>query len=79
MNAATDQLAELRAEFADRWRIWRGQRDGVPVSWCATRLDSAAGVDPTVICTTPESLRAALVDQAKQAEAGPRARVVITR
>jgi hypothetical protein len=79
-HVAADQLLEeLRAEYAGQWRIWRSQRDGVPVSWCASIRDPAAGIDPTVICTTAESLRAALADQAKKAEAGPRAKLVITR
>jgi hypothetical protein len=78
MSAATDQLAELQAEFAGMWHIWRSQRDGDPVSWCATRLTRSAGVDPTVICTTAESLRAALTAQRKLAAAGPRGKQVIT-
>lgn len=74
-----EQLKALRAEVAGMWRIWRGQLDGEPRSWCATRLEESAGVDPTVICPTVEALRAELVRQRDLAAAGPRAKLVITR
>jgi hypothetical protein len=66
----TDQLEELRAEFAGRWRIWRSQRDGVPASWCASIRDPSAGVDSLVMEGTADKLRAALIDQRQRREGG---------
>ncbi|MFI0373607.1 hypothetical protein ACH35V_37605 [Actinomadura sp. 1N219] len=61
-------LARLRAEFIGH-RIFRAVRaDGLLGEWVATLHDPAAGVDPTVMCPTPEALRAALVKEAERAE-----------
>ncbi|MFI0409940.1 hypothetical protein [Actinomadura sp. 3N508] len=42
--------------------------DGLLGEWVATLHDPAAGVDSTVMCPTPETLRAALVEEAERAE-----------
>lgn len=71
------ECLEIEIEFAGAWHIFRSQRGGVPVSWCASRLDPAAGLDRTVIRDTAEQLRAALIEQRKLADAGPRPEPVI--
>ncbi|MBW8483461.1 hypothetical protein [Actinomadura parmotrematis] len=53
-------LAALRLDFPGH-RIWRSVRyDGRLGDWVATLHDPAAGVDPTVIRTSAEALRAEL-------------------
>jgi hypothetical protein len=65
--ADDEDLARLRAEFTGH-RIWRAVRwDGLLGDWVASLHDRAAGVDPTVICTTPEELRAALIEERRRA------------
>ena len=60
-------LAQLRHDFTGH-RIWRAVRwDGRPGDWVASLHDPAAGVDPTVICSSAEELRAALRSEAGRA------------
>lgn len=62
------ELARLRADFTGH-RIFRAVRsDGLLGEWVATLHDPAAGIDPTIMCPTPETLRAALVKEAARAE-----------
>ncbi|GAA4241486.1 hypothetical protein GCM10022254_70500 [Actinomadura meridiana] len=62
------ELMRLRTEFTGH-RIFRAVRsDGRLGEWVATLHDPAAGVDSTVMCPTPESLRAALAEEAERAE-----------
>ncbi|GLZ07287.1 hypothetical protein Acsp03_47530 [Actinomadura sp. NBRC 104412] len=62
-------LAQLRRDFTGH-RIWRAMRwDGQLGDWVASLHDSSAGIDPTVICSTPEDLRAALRSEAERAAA----------
>ncbi|TMQ92546.1 hypothetical protein ETD83_27035 [Actinomadura soli] len=42
--------------------------DGLLGEWVATLHDPAAGVDSTLMYPTPETLRAALVQEAERAE-----------
>ena len=59
-----EQLDDLRERWRG-WRVWRSTNYlGQPGDWCATRLDPAAGPDPTVICDTAADLTAALAEQA---------------
>ncbi|WP_344592720.1 hypothetical protein [Actinomadura vinacea] len=63
-------LARLRADF-DGYRIWRAvRRDGLLGEWVATLHNPRAGVDPTVMCPTADTLRAALVEEAERARRG---------
>jgi hypothetical protein len=60
-------LRQLRAEFPGH-RIWRGvDHRGRAGDWVATLRDPAAGVYPTVICSTPTALRESLEEEAKRA------------
>jgi hypothetical protein len=53
-------LARLRADYPGH-RIWRSVRhDGLFGDWVATLRDPAAGIDPTVMCSDVDELRAAL-------------------
>lgn len=66
------ELARLRAEFPGH-RIFRGKRwDGRPASWVACLCDPDAGVDPTLIRSTCDELRAALRAEREAAAAGKR-------
>ncbi|WP_067491681.1 hypothetical protein [Actinomadura hibisca] len=61
------QLARLRTEFTGH-RIWRAIRwDGRLGDWVASLHDPEAGVDPTVIRSSPEALREALVHERERA------------
>ncbi|GAA0597357.1 hypothetical protein [Actinomadura livida] len=71
MNAKYDledqEIDRLRNEFTGH-RIWRAVRwDGRLGDWVASLHDPASGVDPTVICSSPEELRAALRREAERA------------
>ncbi|MDL4775748.1 hypothetical protein [Actinomadura xylanilytica] len=62
-------LARLRADYPGH-RIWRSVRgNGLLGDWCATLHDPAAGMDPTVIRSTAEKLRDALIKEKYRAEA----------
>ncbi|QXJ20619.1 hypothetical protein AGRA3207_001367 [Actinomadura graeca] len=63
-----DALAELRRDFTGH-RIWRAtRRDGRLGDWVASLHDPSAGIDPTVICSSPRALREALLDEADRAK-----------
>ncbi|GAA2618644.1 hypothetical protein SMC26_40215 [Actinomadura fulvescens] len=65
-------LAELRIDFPG-YRITRGRRhDDASGSWVAALRDPVVGVDPTVITSTADDLRAALEDQRRRAKNGER-------
>jgi hypothetical protein len=67
-NTDDQKLAELRTSFTGH-RIWRSVRwDGRLGDWIATLHDTAAGVDPTVICSTANDLQDALVGERRRAE-----------
>lgn len=70
-------LAQLRADFPGH-RIWRSTRcDGRLGDWIATLHDPYAGVDPTVVRATADSLRKELEAQgelARQRATGGRMR-----
>jgi hypothetical protein len=67
-RAADEALAELRRDFTGH-RIWRAVRwDGRLGDWVASLHDPQAGVDPTVIRSSPAALRQALVNEAARAE-----------
>ncbi|MFI6514039.1 hypothetical protein ACIBF1_00595 [Spirillospora sp. NPDC050679] len=83
MNETRAQRAQAENEVLDRLRadfpghsIWRSTRyDDQPGDWVATLRDPAAGVDPTLIRSTPSELRAALIDEQERAltrDTGPR-------
>ncbi|WP_433184462.1 hypothetical protein [Actinoallomurus sp. CA-150999] len=62
------QLIELRTKWSWGWKLWRGRRycdvgDERTGDWIATRLDSGAGVWPTVMRATAERLDEALQEQ----------------
>jgi hypothetical protein len=60
-------LAQLRTEFAG-YRIFRAMRwDGKPGDWVAALRDPSAGVDLTVIRSSPDTLRAALLAEREAA------------
>ena len=62
-------LAQLRREFTGH-RIWRAVRwDGRLGDWVASLHDPAGGIDPTVICSSAEELRAVLRREAERANA----------
>lgn len=69
MTSSPDlQLRDLRERWRGSWRIWRGRRTGEfgdkrTGDYVASRLDPAAGVEPTVIRSTPEALDEALQAQ----------------
>jgi hypothetical protein len=52
------------------WRVWRTILDGQPRSWCATRLDTAAGTDATIIEATAANLREQLAEQRRRIQRG---------
>ncbi len=63
-------LRRLQEEFTGH-RIWRARRwDGRAGDWVATLLDSAEGIDPTVICSDADALRSALIRERERATAG---------
>ncbi|WP_433230915.1 hypothetical protein [Actinomadura formosensis] len=67
-RAADEALAALRRDFTGH-RIWRAVRsDGRLGDWVASLHDPHAGVDPTVIRSSPAALREALVNEAARAE-----------
>ncbi|MBO2459497.1 hypothetical protein [Actinomadura violacea] len=67
-DSADEELANLRRDFTGH-RIWRGVRsDGSLGDWVASLHDPSAGVDPTVIQSSPAALREALVNEAARAE-----------
>ncbi|RFS82868.1 hypothetical protein D0T12_25990 [Actinomadura spongiicola] len=67
-RSADETLAALRRDFTGH-RIWRGvKRDGRLGDWVASLHDPSAGVDPTVIRSSPAELREALVNEAARAE-----------
>ncbi|MFG2089650.1 hypothetical protein [Spirillospora sp. NPDC048824] len=67
-RAADEALAALRRDFTGH-RIWRATRwDGRLGDWVASLHDPHAGVDPTVIRSSPAALREALVSEAARAE-----------
>lgn len=67
-HAADEALAKLRHDFTGH-RIWRAVRwDGRLGDWVATLHDPHAGMDPTVIRSSPAALREALVNEAARAE-----------
>jgi hypothetical protein len=58
---------QLAADFPG-WYFWRSRRsDGELMSWLATRVDSKAGPDPTVMADTADKLREALEEQRRAA------------
>ncbi|MGK5551629.1 hypothetical protein ACSNOI_08435 [Actinomadura kijaniata] len=60
-------LARLRADFPGH-SIWRATRyDGKPGDWVATLHNPAAGIEPTVMRSTPSELRAALINERERA------------
>lgn len=64
-DAAID---DLQARWAGRWIIWRGRRIGDlgehrTGDFVASRIDSDAGIDPTVIRSTAHLLDKALRQQ----------------
>ncbi|TDB95353.1 hypothetical protein [Actinomadura sp. 7K534] len=66
-RAADEALAKLRRDFTGH-RIWRAVRwDGRLGDWVASLHDPQAGVDLTVIRSTPAALREALVNEAERA------------
>jgi hypothetical protein len=67
-NSDDQALSRIRADFPG-WRIWRAiKSDGSLGEWVATRHDPAAGVSATVMQPNPDALRAALVEERRQAE-----------
>ncbi|MEU8804778.1 hypothetical protein [Spirillospora sp. NPDC048819] len=67
-HAADEALADLRRDFTGH-RIWRAVKwDGRLGDWVASLHDPSAGVDPTVIRSSPAALREALVNEAARAE-----------
>lgn len=67
-RVADEALAALRQDFTGH-RIWRAVRwDGRLGDWVASLHDPHAGVDPTVIRSTPAALREELVNEAARAE-----------
>ncbi|TDE39375.1 hypothetical protein [Actinomadura sp. 6K520] len=66
-RAADEALAKLRRDFTGH-RIWRAVRwDGRLGDWVASLHDPLAGVDLTVIRSSPTALREALVNEAERA------------
>ncbi|WP_067485575.1 hypothetical protein [Actinomadura hibisca] len=68
-------LAELRLDFPG-YAINRGRRHGVSASWVAGLRNAEVGVGPTIITSTAATLRAALEDQCRRAQAGEKPLVV---
>lgn len=61
-------LQDLQAKWGRGWKIWRGRRAGDigderTGDWIASRMEDGAGVDPTVIKSTPGELNEALQQQ----------------
>lgn len=70
-----DVRARLRADFPG-YRIWRSvRRDGAPGDWVATLRDLSAGVDPTVMASSADELREALIAERARLAAEKRARM----
>jgi hypothetical protein len=77
-NAGPDidpRLTDLRAKWGRHWRIWRARTDRDigderTGDFMASRLDPAAGPDPTVMEPTAERLNDALQRQADKAASG---------
>jgi hypothetical protein len=62
-------LQRLREDFAGH-RVWRSVKyDGRLGDWVASLHDPAAGVDPTVIRSSADELRAALNPERERARA----------
>ncbi|GAA2091827.1 hypothetical protein GCM10009780_36030 [Actinomadura alba] len=62
-------LSRLRADHPGH-RIWRSVRsDGRLGDWVASLHDPMAGIDPTVIRSTPAELREALAEERDRAAA----------
>lgn len=68
-GAADSELALLREKWEPAWRVWRARRlDGRRTGdYVASRMEDAAGVDPTIIEPTAAGLDAALTEQAERA------------
>lgn len=69
------ERVRLQADFP-AYRIWRAiRRDGVPGDWMATLRDPSAGVDPTVMASSADELREALIAERARVAAERRARM----
>lgn len=70
------ELAALREEFPG-WTFFRARRSLDPDKregdYVATLGDASVGVDRTVMHTTPDAMRKALIEQAEMVRAGRRA------
>lgn len=81
MTGSVDPMKVLRDAYGAGWTIWRPAqrtpdrpptpgREQTGASWCATRIDPSAGVDPTVI----RESWTALFDELRRQEAMARDR-----
>ena len=70
-----ERLSDLQQKWSRHWQIWRGRRsddigDERTGSWIASRINPAAGPEPTVARDSAAALNEALVRQADKARRG---------
>lgn len=69
LTSGEELIANQLANEFPGWSFWRARRrDGSPGSWMATRLDPAAGTDPTLMAKDIPDMR----QQATQQKASAR-------
>lgn len=71
MDALQDPVVQKLAEENPGYRFWYGrQRDGSRGSLCATLVDQAAGIDPTIVANDEAHMRQRLEEERGRAERG---------
>jgi hypothetical protein len=77
MTDLDPELTALQERWSPAWSIWRAQGNLDPCtkirrpgSYCASRMDDAAGITPFLMARSPVALHVALEAQAVAVESG---------